>query len=274
MFENGLRIFSLFGNPVGHSLSPLMHQVAYGEMKINAVYVPFCVNNLGDAVRGIRGMGISGVSVTIPFKAEVLKHLDELEESSDRIGAVNTIVNEGGRLRGYNTDWMGFVRDLKEFMPIRGNTFGILGAGGAARAILFGILSEGGKPVVLNRTTAKGEVLAKEFGCSFFPLSEIDALKAECLVNTTSVGMAPQMAASPLEAKVLGKFPYIVDIIYNPWETTLLKEARKAGCRTRSGLGMFVHQGAEQIRLWTSMEPPVESMKRVVRKKLEEYEKN
>ncbi|MBP1718974.1 MAG: Shikimate dehydrogenase, partial [Deltaproteobacteria bacterium] len=112
MFENGLRIFSLFGNPVGHSLSPLMHQVAYGEMKINAVYVPFCVNNLGDAVRGIRGLGISGVSVTIPFKSEVLKHLDELEESSDRIGAVNTIVNEGGRLRGYNTDWMGFVRDL------------------------------------------------------------------------------------------------------------------------------------------------------------------
>ena len=274
MFENGLRIFSLFGNPVGHSLSPLMHQIAYGEMKINAVYVPFCVNNLGDAVRGIRGLGISGVSITIPFKAEVLKHLDELEESSDRIGAVNTIVNEGGRLRGYNTDWMGFVRDLKEFMPIRGNTFGILGAGGAARAILFGILSEGGKPVVLNRTTAKGEILAKEFGCSSFPLSEIGALKAECLVNTTSVGMAPQMAASPLEAKVLGKFPNIVDIIYNPWETTLLKEARKAGCRTRSGLGMFVHQGAEQIRLWTGREPPVESMKRAVREKLEEYEKN
>jgi shikimate dehydrogenase len=200
--------------------------------------------------------------------------LDELEESSDRIGAVNTIVNEGGRLRGYNTDWIGFVRDLKELMPIQGKTFGVLGAGGAARAILFGILSEGGNPVVLNRTAAKGEVLAKEFGCSFLPLSEIGVLKADCIVNTTSVGMAPQIENSPLEERALGKFPWVVDIIYNPLETKLLKDARKAGCRTRAGLGMFVHQGAEQIRLWTSREPPVESMKRVVRKKLEEYEKN
>jgi len=274
VFESGPRIFALFGNPVGHSLSPLMHHTAYGEMKIKAVYVPFCVGNLEDAVRGIRGLGISGVSVTIPFKSEVRKHLDELEESSDRIGAVNTIVNERGRLRGYNTDWIGFVRDLKEFMPIQGKTFGVLGAGGAARAILFGILSEGGKPVVLNRTAAKGEVLAKEFGCSFLPLSEIGVLKADCIVNTTSVGMAPQIENSPLEERALGKFPWVVDIIYNPLETKLLKDARKAGCRTRAGLGMFVHQGAEQIRLWTSREPPVESMKRVVRKKLEEYEKN
>ena len=274
MVEGGPKIFALFGNPVGHSLSPLMHHTAYGEMKIKAVYVPFCVGHLEDAVRGIRGMGISGVSVTIPFKSEVLKHLDDREESSDRIGAVNTIVNEGGRLRGHNTDWIGFVRDLKDFTPIRGKTFGVLGAGGAARAVLFGILREGGKPVVLNRTARKGEALAKEFGCSFLPLSEIGALKAECLVNTTSVGMAPQSAASPLEAKVLGKFPQIVDVIYNPLETTLLKEARKAGCRTRAGLGMFVHQGAEQIRLWTGMEPPFESMKRAVRKRLEEYERN
>ena len=274
MFESGPRIFALLGNPVGHSLSPLMHQTAYGEMKIKAVYVPFCVAHLEDAVRGIRGLGISGVSVTIPFKSEVRKHLDELDESSERIGAVNTIVNEGGRLRGYNTDWIGFVRDLKEFMPIQGKTFGVLGAGGAARAILFGILSEGGKPVVLNRTVSKGETLAKEFGCSFFPLSEIGDLKADCLVNTTSVGMAPQIAASPLEAKVFGNNPHIVDIIYNPLETKLLKEARKSGCRARSGLGMFVHQGAEQIRLWTGMEPPLESMKRVVRERLEEYERN
>ena len=274
MFERGPKVFALFGNPVGHSLSPLMHHTAYREMRINASYVPFCVGNLEDAVRGIRGMGISGVSVTIPFKSEVLKHLDELEESSNRIGAVNTIVNKGGSLRGYNTDWIGFVRDLKEFMPIQGKTFGVLGAGGAARAILFAILSGGGKPVVLNRSVCKGETLAKEFGCSFLPFSEIGALKADCLVNTTSVGMAPQIAVSPLEAKVLGKIPHIIDIIYTPLETKLLKEARKAGCRTRSGLGMFVHQGAEQIRLWTGMEPPLGSMKRAVQERLKEYERN
>jgi shikimate 5-dehydrogenase len=161
--------------------------------------------------------------------------------------------------------------DLKEFMPIQGRTFGVLGAGGAARAILFGILSEGGKPVVLNRTAAKGEALAKEFGCSFLPLSEIGVLKADCIVNTTSVGMAPQIENSPLEERALGKFPCVVDIIYNPLETKLLKDA-EGWLQHEIGIGDVVHQ--EQIRLWTSMEPPVESMKRVVRKKLEEYEKN
>ena len=274
MFEAGPMIFALFGNPVGHSLSPLMHQTAYREMKINAVYVPFCVRILEEAIRGIRGMGIRGVSVTLPFKSEVIRHLDELEESAGRIGAVNTIVNEGGRLHGYNTDWRGFVRDLKECLPIQGKTFGILGAGGAARAIIFGILSEGGRPLVLNRTAAKGKILAKEFGCSFWPLSKIGRLEADCLINTTSVGMAPQVGKSPLDERTLGKFSWVVDIIYNPLETKLLKDARKAGCQTRSGLGMFVHQGAEQVRLWTGAEPPVELMKRTVRQMLEKNEKN
>jgi len=274
VLESGPRIFALFGNPVGHSLSPLMHQTAYREMKIDAVYVPFCVRILEEAVRGIRGMGIRGVSVTLPFKSEVLRHLDEVEESALRIGAVNTIVNEEGRLQGYNTDWVAFVRDLKEFMPVRGKTFGILGAGGAARAVLFGILSQGGKAVVLNRTEEKGETLAKEFGCPFLPLSETGALEADCMVNTTSVGLAPQVENSPLEGRIFGKVSRVVDIIYNPLETKLLKDARKAGCRTRSGLGMFVHQGAEQIRLWTGAEPPVESMKRAVREMLAKNEKN
>ncbi len=274
MFANGTRIFALFGNPVRHSLSPLMHNAAYREMGIDAVYVPFPVRNFEDAVRGIRGMGIAGASVTLPFKTEVAGYLDAIEESARRIGAVNTILHKEGSLCGYNTDWIGFLRDLREFMPIRGKTFGVLGAGGAARAVLFGILSEGGKPVILNRTTGKGEILAKEFGCSFLPLSAIGDLSADCLINTTSVGMSPRTEASPVEAKILGRVPHIVDIIYNPLETRLLKEARKAGCRTRSGIGMFVHQGADQIRLWTGMEPPIESMKRAVRERLEEDERN
>ncbi len=274
MLKSGPLIFGLFGNPVGHSLSPLMHQAAYREMKINALYVPFCVRSLGEAVRGIRGMDIRGVSVTLPFKSEVLRHLDAVEESASRIGAVNTIVNEEGKLHGYNTDWLAFVRDLMEFMPIRGRTFGILGAGGAARAILFGILSQGGKPVVLNRTAEKGEALAKELVCPFSPLSEIRVLEADCIVNTTSVGMVPQVENSPLEGRIPGKISRVVDIIYNPLETKLAKDARKAGCQTRSGLGMFVYQGAEQIRLWTGVEPPVESMKRTVREMLEKNEKN
>jgi shikimate dehydrogenase len=272
--EKVLKVFALFGNPVGHSLSPLMHNTAYREMKINAAYVPFCVHNLEDAVKGIRGMNISGVSVTLPFKSEMLRHVDELDESSSRIGAVNTVVNQEGRLRGYNTDWIGFVKDLEEFIPIRGKTFGILGAGGAARAIIFGIMSAGGNPVVLNRTGEKGRSLAKEFVCPFLPWQEIGDLKAECLVNTTPVGMAPHKEVSLLDPRLLGKFSNVLDIIYNPLETKLLKDARSAGCRTKSGLGMFVHQGAEQIRLWTGIEPPLASMRRVVRDRLEEYERN
>jgi shikimate dehydrogenase len=157
-------------------------------------------------------------------------------------------------------------------MPVRGKTFAVVGAGGAARAVLFGLLSEGGKPVVLNRTAKKGEALAEAFGCSFRPLSEIAGLQADCIVNTTSVGLAPRVEDSPLEGEGLGKYAGVVDVIYNPPETKLLKEGRKAGCRTRSGLGMFVHQGAEQIRLWTGLEPPVEAMKRAVRQRLEKNE--
>ncbi len=272
--ENSPRIFGLFGNPVGHSLSPLMHNTAYGEMKIQALYVPFCVQDLREAVKGIRAMNLCGVSVTIPFKSKVLKYLDEVDENARRIGAVNTIVNQRGRLQGHNTDWIGFVRDLKEFMPIQDNTFGIIGAGGAARAIIFGILAERGKAVILNRTVEKARALAEDFGCPFLPLSAIAKLKAECIVNTTPVGMAPHREDSPLESGGLENFPHVVDVIYNPLETRLLGDARKAGCRTRSGLGMFVHQGAEQIRLWTGMEPPRDSMRRVVRERLEQNGRN
>jgi shikimate dehydrogenase len=267
-------VFGLFGNPVGHSLSPLMHNTAYREMGFNAVYVPFRVRNLEEAVRGVGAMSLRGVSVTIPFKSAVIRYLDDVEESVLRIGAANTIINEQGRLKGYNTDWIGFVRDLKEFMPVKGKTFAVLGAGGAARAVIFGILAEGGEIVVLNRTASKGQALADEFGCSFSPLSEIAKLSADCFINTTPVGMSPDIENAPLQPMDLKKFTHVVDIIYNPIQTKLLKDAEAAGCRIRSGIGMFVYQAAEQIRLWTGMEPPLDSMKGVVLERLGKYERD
>jgi shikimate dehydrogenase len=273
-FLNDCRVFGLFGNPVGHSLSPLMHNAAYREMRFNALYVPFCVRNLEEAVRGIGAMSLGGVSITIPFKSAVVRYLDDVEESVHRIGAANTIVNNQGRLKGYNTDWIGFVRDLKEFMPVKGKTFAVLGAGGAARAVIFGILAEGGNIVVLNRTIRKGQALADEFGCSFSPPSEIAKLSADCFINTTPVGMYPNIEDAPLEPMDLKKFAHVVDIVYNPVKTKLLKDAEAAGCRIRSGIGMFVYQAAEQIRLWTGMEPPLDSMKRVVLERLEKYERD
>jgi len=275
MARNSSKIYAVFGNPVGHSLSPIMHNAAFKRMKIDAHYVPFCVKNVEDAVRGIRGLDIRGVSVTIPFKTTVMPYLDEVDESSLRIGAVNTILNDGnGRLKGFNTDWIGLNRDLEESLEIRGKTFAILGAGGAARAAVFGILKEGGIPVIFNRTTETGEEVAREFGCPFYSLSEIEKIKADCLINTTSVGMAPDIEKSPLMKESLINFRWVVDIIYNPLKTKLLREAEEAGCTVLDGVGMFVHQGAEQTKIWMGMEPPRALMRGVVLESLKEHDGN
>ena len=275
MARNSSNIYAVFGNPVGHSLSPVMHNAAFKRMKIDAHYVPFCVKNVEDAVRGIRGLDIRGVSVTIPFKTSVMPYLDEVDESSLRIGAVNTILNDSnGRLKGFNTDWIGLNRDLEESLEIRGKTFAILGAGGAARAAVFGILEEGGIPVIFNRTTETGEGVAREFGCPFYSLSEIEKIKADCLINTTSVGMAPDIEKSPLMKESLINFRWVVDIIYNPLKTKLLREAEEVGCTVLDGVGMFVHQGAEQTKIWMDMEPPRALMRTVVLKSLKEHDGN
>ena len=273
--RNPSEIFALFGNPVGHSLSPLMHNATFKRMKVDAHYVPFCVENLEDAVRGIRGLNIRGVSITIPFKTAVMPYLDAVDESSLRIGAVNTILNDNnGRLKGYNTDWVGLIRDLEESLEVRGKTFAILGAGGAARAAVFGLLKEGGIPIIVNRTIEKGQEMAREFGCPFYPLSEIEKIKADCLINTTPVGMVPDREKSPVGRESLMNFRWVMDIIYNPLKTKLLRDAKEAGCIALTGVGMFVHQGAEQIRIWTGMDPPRAFMKGIVLERLKERNGN
>jgi shikimate dehydrogenase len=258
------QIFAVFGNPVKHSLSPLMHNAAYREMGLNAVYIPFCVENLAEAVSGIRGLPISGVSVTIPFKTVVMDLLDEVDEDARIIGAVNTIRNDGGRLTGFNTDWIGLALSLASAMEIEGKRFTVLGAGGAARAVVFALLKKKGNVTILNRTRDRGEKLAREFGCEFRPLVEASKIRADCLINTTSVGMAPREDESPFGSFMPGDFGRVVDIIYNPLKTKLLADAEAAGCSILNGLDMFVLQGAEQIRLWTGEEPPEDVMKSVV----------
>jgi len=262
-------IYALIGNPVGHSLSPAMHNRAYREMGIDACYVAFEVTDLKGAVSGIRALGIKGVSVTIPFKTAVLTYLDEIEEEALALGAVNTIINEKGYLRGTNTDWWGVVLALREVMEISGKTFVIVGAGGTAQAALYGIRKEGGNPIIVNRTPEKGRVLAERVGCPFYPLEELKRLKADCLINTTPVGMYPHVDVSPVEAEVLKNFPYVMDVIYNPLTTKLLREARAQGAVTILGLSMFVYQGARQITLWTKGEPPLWAMREEVLKHLQ-----
>jgi shikimate dehydrogenase len=271
MTKNASAIFALFGNPVSQSLSPLMHNAAYQKMGIDAAYVPLLVENLKDAMQGVRACNIRGISVTIPFKQAVVPYLDEVEASAQEIGAVNTILHEStGSLHGYNTDWVGLVRSLEESLEIKKKTFAILGAGGTARAAVFGIRQRGGIPLIVNRTPERGVKLAKEFGVPLYPLSKIKDIKAECLINTTPVGMTPDRQKSPLAREDIGKFRWVMDCIYNPLKTQLLKDVEDAGGTAINGLGMFVHQGAEQIRIWTGKEPPVELMREVVLARLKE----
>lgn len=262
----------LLGNPVRHSLSPLMHNVALAAMKVDGHYSSFCVSDIGAAIAGIRGMNVRGASVTIPLKTEVMEYLDEIDPDAQTLGAVNTIVNDGGKLTGYNTDWLGLMQALKDEMTIAGKTFAILGAGGTARAAAYGIQKEGGRPMIVNRTEEKGRKLAARFDCPFFPLSAVGKISADVLINTTSVGLYPHVAVSPVSSDILAGYQYVVDVIYNPSKTQLLREAGAKGCKIISGLKMFVYQGAGQLKLWTGKDAPLKLMQKTVRERLEELE--
>jgi shikimate dehydrogenase len=256
--------FALFGNPVGHSLSPWMHRTAYGEMGIAARYKAYRVERAGEIVPMMKALGIDGASVTLPFKETIIGSLDEITASARTIGAVNTIINRGDRLVGDNTDWIGLVRDLKDHLQIEGKTFAVLGAGGMARAAVFGLLQEGGIPVIFNRTPERGAALARAFNCQSLPLHDLAGFRAEALIQTTPVGMAPHTDMSPLKREILINFRYVLDAIYNPLTTKLLRDAQEMGCLTINGVGLFVHQGAEQIRIWTGREPPLAAMGQTV----------
>ncbi len=261
--------FVLLGNPVRHSLSPLMHNAALNAMKINGHYTAFCVTDAGEAIAGIRGMNIRGASVTIPLKTDVMDYLDMIDADARALGAVNTIVNDEGRLTGYNTDWLGLMQALKDRMSVKGKTFAILGAGGTARAAAYGILKEGGRPIIVNRTEERGRALAAQFGCPFYALADVNKVSADVLINTTSVGLYPQINQTPVDASILSGYRYVVDVIYNPLKTKLLCDAEAKGCKIISGLDMFVHQGAGQLKLWTGRVAPLALMRQTVRERLE-----
>ncbi|MDO9516378.1 MAG: shikimate dehydrogenase [Syntrophales bacterium] len=266
--KNDSQTFALFGNPVAQSLSPLMLGAAFREMKIDASYRALRVEDARDIPGKMEKMDIRGASITIPHKTGIMPYLDAVSDSAARIGAVNTVTRTDGGLQGDNTDWIGLVCALSEALEIKGKRFTVLGAGGAARAAVYGILHEGGIPTVVNRTTEKGQQVAKELGCDFHPLDQIQAVTGDCLINTTPVGMFPDTDASPVRADTLERFEWVMDTIYNPLETRLLKDAAGAGCQTISGATMFVHQGAQQIRIWTGLQPPTDLMKRVVLERL------
>jgi shikimate dehydrogenase len=267
-------LFAVFGDPVSHSLSPIMHNNAFSEVGYNGVYLAFRAKDIDGAISGMRALDIKGASITIPHKISVMKFMDELDDAAEKIGAVNTVINRQGVLTGYNSDGLGAVKALSEKVSIKGKDVIILGAGGAARAIGFNILSEGGRVTIVNRTAAKGEMLARDLCADFQPFSNLAKTPCQILINTTPVGMFPDVDAMPVRTQDLDKTMVVMDVVYNPLKTGLLKEAEDRGCTTIDGVSMLVYQGVFQFELWTGMRAPVEVMKKSVLNALRSFKNN
>ena len=270
------RICGVIGDPIEHTMSPVMHNAAFGELGLDYLYVAFRVRKeeLGKAVAGMRALNIRGLNVTIPHKVAIIPFLDKLDPLAEKIGAVNTIVNDNGVLKGYNTDTTGFLRALgdKGIEP-EGKSVVILGAGGASRGISFILAQNGANLVILNRLEELdwAEELARQISNVF--KKEVKALKldennlrvaldkADVLVNATSVGMSPNIDETPALAKLLRPGLVVFDAVYNPIKTRLRREAEAAGAETIGGLDMLVWQGALAFEKWTGQEAPVDLMK-------------
>lgn len=269
MIDASTSLFGLIGNPVAHSLSPLMHNQAFAAAGINAVYLAFSVKDPHAALKSIKALNVKGLSVTLPHKVVVMEYLDEIDQTAAAIGAVNTIAQRNGKLSGYNTDCQGAIDALQTRTTITGKSVAIIGAGGAARAIGYGLTSAAGRLTILNRTRKTGEQLAAELQADFLALSDFQANRYDILINTTPVGMHPHTDATPIAKQALTKDMVVMDIVYNPLKTRLLEEAAASGCRTINGLDMFVFQGAHQFELWTGKKAPVEIMRQAVLKALQ-----
>ena len=271
-------IYGIIGSPVDHSFSPLMHNAAFAELKMDARYLAFSVKpeNVSQAVDGIRALNISGVNVTVPHKSSVIPYLDEVTPLARKLGAVNTIKNVQGRLTGTNTDISGFIRSLEalNFSP-KNKTIAMLGAGGSARAVLAGLADSGASRILIhNRTTVRAENLVAEFS-ETFPETQLESVTVETvcktvldlLVNTTTVGM--ESDASPLDLSQCKKIEHVVDLINRPAETRLLKQAEELGIPAINGLGMLLYQGCEAFTFWTGKPAPETVMREQLLKLVE-----
>ena len=263
-------VYVVMGNPIAHSLSPVMHNMAFRATQSNAVYIAVEVKDISSAITGFRNLHFKGASITIPYKVSVMEYLDVIDSTALSIKAVNTIIKDNGRLVGFNTDCDGAVRALSEKTSISGKKIAIIGAGGAARAIAYGITSEKGSVTILNRSRDKGEQLARDLELNFRPLSECRHVKCDIVINTTPVGMTPYVDEMPLPADFLENDMVVMDVVYSPLKTKLLKTAENIGCVTVDGISMFVYQGAKQFELWTGLDAPLEIMKMAVTAALEQ----
>ena len=268
------KILCIIGYPVGHSMSPIMHNAQINELGLDFVYVAFEVHpdNLEKAVQGFRALDIKGINVTIPHKETIIKYLDEIDPISEKMGAINTIKNEDGYLKAKNTDAAGAKKSLVDAgFTIEGKNIVFVGSGGAARSIAY-ILSKDAKKVVLTdiieeRAVTVAKEISKNMGANVEGKLASDKVladeikHADLLINATPIGMYPKEGISPISKDLLHQELFVFDVIYNPMETQLMKEAAEIGCKTLSGLDMLINQGVIAFEWWTGKTPKSKLMK-------------
>jgi len=262
-------ITGIIGKPVGHSASPVMHNAVFKSLGMDFVYLPFEVEDVAEFfIRFVRSetreldWKVRGFSVTIPHKTNVIPLLDEIDATASLVGAVNTVVLSEGKLKGYNTDVQGAIEPLEKICSIDGERCGVIGAGGAARAVAYGLISKGARVTIFARDVNKARALADSFGADVAPLESLSSSDVQVVINTTPVGLCGHSEdSSPVARSALRNRRVAYDLVYNPLETQFLKDARAEGCQIISGIEMLVAQAALQFELWTNRQAPLDLMR-------------
>ena len=269
--KSKIKVCLIMGYPVKNSKSPAMHSAAYKSLGIEDqfIFLPSEVKpeKLEEAVNSARKLKIRGFSVTMPHKETIIKYIDTLDDAAEEIGAVNTVLNDEDELIGFNTDWLGFLQAVKKKTELTGKKTAVIGAGGAARAIVYALVSNGANVKIFNRSINKAEDLAKEFGTKFGGLEDLSEIENyDIIVNASSIGMNEEI--SPVNKKLLNKNQIVFDIVYTPKETQLLKDAKDQGAEIIYGYEMLLYQGVEQFKMFTGFEAPVKDMEQALLKDL------
>jgi 3-dehydroquinate dehydratase / shikimate dehydrogenase len=262
--DTATKVYGVAGNPIKSSLSPVMMNTAFRRETVNAVYLALQATKIADLLKLVQEIPIQGLSVTMPLKQEIMAHLEKTDPLSAKIGACNTVLRaQDGKLYGFNTDVAGIIGPLEKRMSLRGAKALVLGAGGAARAAVFGLRDKGAEVFILNRTPETAAKLAKQAGAKTIKKEAVAKTAFDVIINATPIGMTGQKGAQLLEAKDLNT-KLVFDLVYNPVETPLLRAARQQNIPIITGVEMFVHQGARQFEIWTGKPAPEEEMLRVV----------
>ncbi len=285
MIDASTKVFCIIGNPVRHSFSPALHNAAFQKAGLNAVYTAFEVFNVEDALKGMKAMGISGASVTIPHKMSVIPYIDEVTDIAGMIGSVNTLIMKDNKIKGDNTDAPGFFRALSEKTKADNKTIAVFGAGGAGRAILFALFyySSPSKVYILDTDAKRREGLKENICRGFKQKKDFETGKVEAIANekwgdikgsidiiihATPMGMEPDNNSSVLTEDDIPEGRVLMDIVYHPHETKLIQNAKRKKCRIVYGIDMLLYQGALQFELWTGLKAPVGTMRKALNKKV------